>query len=102
MFRARELRKTLVLVSTSGATDGFTGARAWAESVDGGVEGVIVLGDMASARVSRPWVVPWSLGPEPAPLALQRTVENAARAEAGRPGGAAPRRSGSAARCPSR
>ena len=88
VFRARELRKTLVLVSTSGATDGFTGARAWAESVDGGVEGVIVLGDMASARVSRPWVVPWSLGPDPAPLALQRTVENAARAEAGRPGGA--------------
>ena len=31
LFRARELRKTLVLVSTSGATDGFTGARAWAE-----------------------------------------------------------------------
>jgi hypothetical protein len=87
-FRARELRKTLVLVSTSGATDGFTGARAWAgEASDGGVEGVIVLGDMASARVSKPWVVPWSLGPGAAPLALQRTVENAVRAEAGRPGG---------------
>jgi hypothetical protein len=88
VFRARELRKTLVLVSTSGATDGFTGARAWAEEAsDGGVEGVIVLGDMASARVSKPWVVPWSLGPGAAPLALQRTVENAVRAEAGRPGG---------------
>ena len=88
VFRARELRKTLVLVSTSGATDGFTGARAWAESVEeAGVEGVIALGDMASARVEKPWVVPWSLGTDAAPLALQRTVENAARAEAGRPGG---------------
>ena len=31
--------------------------------------------------------MPWSLGPDAAPLALQRTVENAVRAEAGRPGG---------------
>jgi Peptidase family M28 len=88
LFRARELRKTLVLVSTSGATDGFTGAREWARSTDAdGVDAVIVLGDMAGADVSKPWVVPWSLGPGPAPLALQRTVENAVRVEAGRPGG---------------
>jgi len=88
LFRARELRKTLVLVSTSGATDGFTGAREWARAVDEDVvDAVIVLGDMAGARTAKPWVVPWSLGPGPAPLALQRTVENAVRAEAGRPGG---------------
>jgi hypothetical protein len=87
VFRARELRKTLVLVSTSGATDGFTGARAWADEAGGEIEGVIVLGDLATARASRPWVVPWSLGPGPAPLRLQRTVENAVRAEAGRPDG---------------
>jgi hypothetical protein len=88
VFRARELRKTLVLVSTSGATDGFTGTRAWADEVEkAGIEGIIVLGDMASARVRKPWVVPWSLGADAAPLALQRTVENAVRAEAGRPGG---------------
>ena len=30
LFRQRDLRKTLVLVSTSGATTGFAGARAWA------------------------------------------------------------------------
>jgi hypothetical protein len=87
VFRARELRKTLVLVSTSGATDGFTGARAWADEAGGEIEGVIVLGDMATARASRPWVVPWSLGPGAAPLRLQRTVESALRAEAGRPDG---------------
>ena len=88
LFRARELRKTLVLVSTSGATEGFTGAHAWADGVDAdAIDGVIVLGDMAGARAVKPWVVPWSLGPGAAPLALQRTVENAVRAEAGRPGG---------------
>jgi hypothetical protein len=88
LFRARELRKTLVLVSTSGATDGFTGAREWAsETEPEAVDAVIVLGDMAGADAAKPWVVPWSLGPGPAPLALQRTVENAVRVEAGRPGG---------------
>jgi Peptidase family M28 len=88
LFRARELRKTLVLVSTSGATEGFMGAREWADGAAGEpIDGVLVLGDLAGARAAKPWVVPWSLGPGPAPLALQRTVENAVRAEAGRPGG---------------
>lgn len=89
LFRARDLGKTFVLVSTSGATDGFTGARAWARDAAGGpVDGVLVLGDMAGVRVAKPWVVPWSLGSGPAPLVLQRTVENAVRAEVGgRPGG---------------
>jgi hypothetical protein len=87
LFRARELRKTLVLVSTSGATQGFTGARAWAEGTDAGpVDAVLVLGDMAGTREERPWVVPWSLGPGAAPLGLQRTVEAAVRSQAGRPG----------------
>jgi hypothetical protein len=87
LFRARDLSKTLVLVSTSGATDGFTGARAWAEATDKGpVDAVLVLGDLAGTRVSRPWVVPWSLGPGAAPLGLQRTVEAAIRRQAGTPG----------------
>ena len=30
VIKGRELRKTLVLVSTSGSTTGFAGARAWA------------------------------------------------------------------------
>jgi hypothetical protein len=81
-FRARELSKTLVLVSTSGASTGFTGARAWARGAEGDpIDAVIVLGDMAGTRVAKPWVVPWSLGSGPPPLALQRTVENALRAE---------------------
>jgi hypothetical protein len=90
VFRTRELRKTLVLVSTSGATTGFAGARAWARASAGGpVDAVLVLGDLAGVRVRKPWVVPWSTGSEPAPLALQRTVEAAVRAEVGgQPGGA--------------
>jgi hypothetical protein len=88
LFRGRELSKTLVLVSTSGATEGFTGARAWAEgAADGPVDGVLVLGDLAGASVAKPWVVPWSQGPGPASLALQRTAENAVRAEVGQPPG---------------
>ena len=91
LFRARELRKTLVLVSTSRRDRGLHGrARVGASAAARrAVDAVLVLGDLAGARARKPWVVPWSLGPEPAPLALQRTVENAVRAEAGRPGGAA-------------
>ena len=36
VFKTRELDKTLVLVSTTGATTGFAGARAWARDEDGG------------------------------------------------------------------
>jgi hypothetical protein len=87
--RAREMRKTLVLVSTSGGSTGFAGLEAWARSVDPSqVDAVIVLGDVAGRGVARPWVVPWPGSSGPAPLALQRTVENAARREVGtQPGG---------------
>jgi hypothetical protein len=89
LFRARELRKTLVLVSTSGATNGFTGARAWAEgAADAPIEAVLVLGDLASIELAKPWVVPWSQGAGSAALALQRTAENAVRAEVGEAPGA--------------
>jgi hypothetical protein len=88
LFRARDLRRTLVLVSTSGATLGATGARAWADGVGGqAVDAVLVLGDLAGERTAKPWVVPWSLASGPAPLALERTVQQALRTEAGPPGG---------------
>ncbi len=94
IYRQRELRKTLVLVSTSGATTGFAGARAWArEAADAQgaspVDAVLVLGDMAGKRIRKPWVVPWSDSGGAAPLALQRTVESALRSEVSpNPGGA--------------
>jgi hypothetical protein len=94
IYRQRDLRKTLVLVSTSGATTGFAGARAWAREAArhqraSPVDAVIVLGDMAGKRIRKPWVVPWR-GDSGAPsLTLQRTVESALRAEVSpNPGGA--------------
>ena len=94
IYRQRELRKTLVLVSTSGATTGFAGAREWARAADEAqgaspVDAVLVLGNMAGKRIRKPWVVPWSESGGATPLALQRTVESALRAEVSpNPGGA--------------
>jgi len=86
----RELRKTLVLVSTSGGSAGAAGARAWARGGAGGpVDAVLVLGDLASRRAQRPWVVPWSADDRPVALRLQRTVEAAVRAEAATEAGGA-------------
>jgi len=80
----RDLRKTLVLVSTSGGSGGGAGARTWARAQDGAtVDGVLVLGDLASVVWHKPWVVPWSNGGSQPPLGWQRTVEAAARQEVG-------------------
>jgi hypothetical protein len=86
----RDLRKTLVLVSVSGGSGGSAGARAWARAQDASaIDGVLVLGDIASVRWSKPWVVPWSNGRTEPPLGWQRTVEAAVRQEVGEdPGGA--------------
>ena len=85
----RDLHKTLVLVSTSGGSGGAAGARAWARAQDAGaIDGVLVLGDLASATWHKPWVVPWSNGRKEPPLGWQRTVEAAVRQEVGQdPGG---------------
>ena len=85
----RDLRKTLVLVSTSGGSGGAAGARAWARAQDAGaIDGVLVLGDLASVQWHKPWVVPWSNGRTQPPLGWQRTVEAAVRQEVGAdPGG---------------
>jgi Peptidase family M28 len=88
VFRDRDLTKTLVLVSTSGATTGFAGARAWAETAAGGpVDAVLVLGDLAGRHVRKPWVVPWRADAGPPPLRLERTVQAAVRAETARDAG---------------
>src|SRR4051812_19124461 len=82
VLKSREMRKTLVLVSTSGATTGFAGARAWAKSEAGGpVDGVIVLGDMAGTKLAKPWVVGWRQGAGPTPLGLERTLQASVRRE---------------------
>ena len=78
----RDLRRTLVLVSTSGGSGGAAGAREWARNADPSlIDGVLVLGDIASAKSRKPWVVPWSNGRDQPPIGFVRTVELAARAE---------------------
>ena len=93
IYRRRELRKTLVLVSTSGGSAGFAGARAWAREATPGaspVDAVLVLGDMAGS--ADPQAVGGAVdanGELGRRSALQRTVESALRAEvAPNPGGA--------------
>jgi hypothetical protein len=87
----RRIRHTLALVSTSGGSGGAEGARRAAELIEGPVDAVLVLGDLAGERVRRPMVVPWSNGLGAAPLRLRRTVEEAVRREADlEPGGTPP------------
>jgi len=82
------LRRTVTFVSTSGGSGGAAGAADLATRLGGGVEAILVLGDMAGRGVRKPFVVGWSNGREQAPLQLRRTVEAAVRAEAGTdPGG---------------
>ncbi len=89
VFKSSGLDKTLVLVSTTGASTGFEGTREWARKEAGGpVDGVIVLGDMASNQLDKPWVVPWTGTPSSAALGLERTVQAAVRRETrAEPGG---------------
>jgi hypothetical protein len=93
VFAARETKRTIVLVSTSGGSGGDAGAEdfvthelsphgptGWVDaSAEGGVgksfDATIVLGDLAGARSGEPVVVPFSDGVGSAPLQLQRTVD---------------------------
>jgi hypothetical protein len=77
----RDLRKTVVLASVSGGSGGAAGAQRVLQEVPGPVDAVLVLGDLASVHVRRPFVVPWGNGGGVAPEALRRTVESALRRE---------------------
>jgi hypothetical protein len=88
VFAARETKRTVVLVSTSGGSGGDAGAQALPESLEasglhGPFDAAIVLGDLAGANLRRPLVVPYSDGLGSAPLALQRTVAAAIKQESG-------------------
>lgn len=80
-------QRTVMLVSTSGSV-GAAGAEQIARSLAGqSVDAVIVLGDLAGARVTAPVVVPWSDAPVVAPATLIRTLASAIGAQAGLPVG---------------
>ena len=88
VFSGRRLNRTLVLVSTSGGSAGAAGAEDFARHA-GRVDAVLVLGDLAGTTLRKPIVVPWSDGGGAAPLALQRTVDEALHTETGSGAGAA-------------
>jgi hypothetical protein len=82
------LRRTVTFVSTSGGSGGSAGAAAAIRELPRPVDAVLVLGDLASRDVAKPFVVGWSNGLGQAPLRLTRTVQAAVRRETGsEPGG---------------
>src|SRR4051794_16104971 len=82
------LQRTITFVSTSGGSGGNAGIRAAARRLARPIDAAIVVGDVGSEHVRRPFVVPWSSDSGSAPLRLRRTAEAAVRAETGRdPGG---------------
>jgi hypothetical protein len=83
VFAARETRRTIILVSTSGGSGGAAGAAAFAAGLQGPVDAAIVLGDLAGTHTARPFVVPFSSGYGSAPLQLQRTLADAVTRETG-------------------
>jgi len=85
VYEGRSTRRTLTLVSTSG---GGAGAVAYARTLrPATTDAVLVLGDLASAQLRKPWVLPWSDGPQLAPVRLRRTAEVAVRDETGQDAG---------------
>jgi hypothetical protein len=88
VFAARETRRTIVLVSTSGGSGGDAGAADFVAhrseiAQPGRFDAAIVLGDLAGARARKPFVVPYSDGSGAAPEQLQRTVGHAITVETG-------------------
>src|SRR5437588_2268176 len=88
VFAARESKRTIVLVSTSGGSGGDAGAAHLAAALHGPFDAAIVLGDLAGARPGRPFVIPYSDGYGSAPARLERTLEGAIAHEAGTSAGA--------------
>ncbi len=78
----RQTRRTLILVSTSGASGGAAGAAKLAEDLGGApIAAVLVLGDLASSTVRPPFVIPWSNALGASPLRLRSTLQEAVRIE---------------------
>jgi hypothetical protein len=83
VYHSRQLKKTLVLVSTSGGSGGAAGAAQFAGDPGGPVDAVLVLGDVAGTRLRKPHIVAWSQRPAIAPFELRRTVAGAVGLETG-------------------
>jgi hypothetical protein len=81
--------KTLVFVSTSGGSDGGTGARAFAENTPDRelIDGTVVIEQPAAAPQQPPFVIPWSAGPQSTSIQLTETAVAAVTEETNSPAG---------------
>ncbi len=74
--------KTLVFVSTDGSTAGAEGAKMVAAALQGTpTEAAVVISQPGSGLGRRPFVVPWSAGPQSASIQLQESAETAVSSE---------------------
>lgn len=83
VFAQSETRRTIVLVSTSGGSEGDAGAAYFAAHLASTPDAAIVLGDLAGDRARKPLVLPLSGGTATAPDSLQRTLQGAISQEVG-------------------
>jgi hypothetical protein len=78
-----ETQRTVILVSTSGASGGDGGAGDFAAHPGGPIDAAIVLGDLAGTAAHKPFLIPFSDGLGASPVRLQRTVSGALAQEVG-------------------
>lgn len=82
---ASQHQKTLVLVSTTGASDGAAGARELAEHYPDRelIDAAIVLSQPGADQPDPPFVLPWSQGPQSTSAQLARTAADTVREQVG-------------------
>lgn len=80
---ATEHRKTIVLVSTDGGSDGAIGAREFAANYPNrsAIEAVVVIAQPGASERVQPYLVRTSTGEQSASIQLMRTVERAIAAQ---------------------
>jgi Peptidase family M28 len=81
--------KTLVFVSSAGASDGAVGTREFAEHYPEReqIDSALVVSQPGAGRPQPPFVIPWSAGPQSTADQLARTAAEEVSAELGRPAG---------------
>jgi hypothetical protein len=83
VFAQSETKRTIVLVSTSGGSEGDAGAVYYAAHLRTAPDAAIVLGDLAGDRAHKPFVLSFSDGTATAPGPLQRTLQGTISQEVG-------------------
>ena len=83
VFAQSETKRTIVLVSTSGGSEGDAGAVYYAAHLRTAPDAAIVLGDLAGDRAHKPFVLSFSSGTATAPGPLQRTLQGTISQEVG-------------------